>query len=304
MPVSSQHFGNETFNASKGHVRESHGGTSHEAGLGIQMEDDFVVSLISPDGQTYGKVKVGDKLVGVDGLTLPEAGISTVDAFKAYMVGNHGEAALHFNLMPKEPQKKSPPPKPTPEKQACNPLIPIMAVVAVVCLICGAALPWMAADININIGMSAKSENGLYRICEESSLSSRTCYRVQVKDMNDRQAFAAIIIPFVAGLFSLTALLFVMGKLASHAKVLGGLSVLLGLLAVAGTAVYFDDVKKIVDDNDVADYEAGGPLALIGAVGVFLTGVVMIMKSGPNKASSAPTVSLGDVENQLDNVKK
>lgn len=308
MPVSSQYFGSETFTASKGHVRESHGDTLHEAGLGIQMDDGFVVTDIAVDGQSHGKVQVGDKLVGVDGITLAEANISSVGGFKQYMIKHNGEAALHFNLMPTNPPPPPAPPAPKPEKK-CSPLIPALATVAVVCLVCGAALPWFETHVN-GSQFDHKSETGLYRICQEMeafSTSQKACTRVEVKDMSKKHAFSAVVIPLATGLFLCCVLLHISGKVKSKSKALGWLSVLLGALALAGAAVFFHDVKKMVD-GDIANlgakFAAGGPLALVGAVVVILTGAVMLMKSGTDTASSASTVSLSDVESQLDVVKK
>lgn len=308
MPVSSQYFGSETFTASKGHVRESHGDTLHEAGLGIQMDDGFVVTNIAADGQSHGKVHVGDKLVGVDGMTLAEANVTSVDDFKQYMIQHNGEAALHFNLMPTNPPPPPAPPAPKPEKK-CSPLIPALATVAVACLVCGAALPWLETDVNASqFGLSHKSETGLYRRCQEMEVfptSQKACARIEVKDMSKKHAFSAVVIPLATGLFLCCVLLHVSGKLKSKSKALGWFSLLLGALALAGAAVFFHDVQKAVDNaGNMAKFAAGGPLALVGAVGVILTGAVMLMKSGTDTASSASTVSLSDVESQLDVVKK
>ena len=111
-PVSRNCFGEETFLATRGHVDQTLGAQvspsangvvyrnsyTHVAGLGVIMTTEFVVTFVDPVGQTYGQVKINDRLVGVDGLTLVEADIKTRDDFVAYMRAGNGEAALHSSV--------------------------------------------------------------------------------------------------------------------------------------------------------------------------------------------------------------
>lgn len=78
------------------------------------MTNQFMVTLVSHDGQCYGHVSENSTLVGVNFQDLDSLGIRNTDDFKNYLVNNRGDAYLHFDKMPT--RKQAPRALPPPEK--------------------------------------------------------------------------------------------------------------------------------------------------------------------------------------------
>lgn len=113
-------LGSETYQTESGHIGEStqsHYGDfqseTHQIGLGIELDDNFVVQQVSEDGQMYGHVRVGQKLVGVDFETLERLNIVTLSEFAGHVMADKGSSYLHFDFMPKRKQKPRALPPPT-----------------------------------------------------------------------------------------------------------------------------------------------------------------------------------------------